>query len=220
MAGKRVGRWALLVLVVAPAALVAGAGLIVGAVADIVGGRSDQGSPPTADDAGWAGAGVAAIVVLAVWWWATRKPPVLPVVAVSALAVVICTVPLWKRYNTVDVTASGFRRAEYTFSWTFRVWNGAGHRVRVCVGDTGRCAEGRRALVLEPGQRGSVEDTGGVGRYTLTIVEPGRWARRDARVTIEEPDPDDEPYQPGVPAQPYVPPPPVPPPYVPMVPYR
>ncbi|MFG1925448.1 hypothetical protein [Cryptosporangium sp. NPDC048952] len=208
-----------------PATLVAILALVVGGMADTLGDQSDQGSPLTTSDIGVSGAGAVAVLVLATWWLTRKQRPykddrsLMPVALATVVALAICTVPLWKRYNMIDVTASGFHRAAYTFSGAFRVWNGTDQRLRVCVGATGTCVEGRPVLLLDPGQRGSVENTYRVGRHSLTIVEPGPWARRDTRVTIEEVESDDDPYTPGAPTQPYVPPPYLPP-QAPMVPYR
>ncbi|SHN74113.1 hypothetical protein SAMN05443668_10718 [Cryptosporangium aurantiacum] len=205
--------------------LVAFLATAIGGMMAVLGGRSDQRSPLTPDYVGVSGAGVVALLVLAVWWTRRErpfraKPPLLPVAAVTVVALVLCTVPLWRRYNTIDVTILGFHRPDYTFVGGFSVWNGSGERLRVCAGETGTCLEGRPVLTLEPGRRGSVKDTYRAGRHALTIVEPGAWARRDTRVRIEESDSgDDDSYTPSVPTQPYVPPPYVPPP-VPMVPYR
>lgn len=210
---------------VVPAVLVAFMATVIGVMMAVLGGRSDQRSPLTPDYVGVSGAGGVAVLILATWWLTRRewrfgeKPPVLPVTAVTTLALVLCTVPLWKRFNTIDVTTWGFHRADYTFTGAFRVWNGTAARLRVCAGSTGTCVEGRPVLTLEPGQRGSVKNTYRVGRHALTIVEPGPWARRDTRVRIEESDSGDDSYSPSIPTQPYVPPPYVPPP-VPMVPYR
>ncbi|MFI5959162.1 hypothetical protein [Cryptosporangium sp. NPDC051539] len=139
------------------------------------------------------------------------------IIVTAFIGLALCTVPLYCRDTTIDVTRTGFHRAHYRFdSRDFRIYNGTGGPITVCVGTNGRCAADADALRapgrrIGPGEVARIDwPTGRTGDLTLTIVRPpASMSRPGTRLTIDEPpksDNDPPDYQPP----PFQPPPPIP----------
>ncbi|GAB3958373.1 hypothetical protein GCM10027614_75760 [Micromonospora vulcania] len=115
--------------------------------------RSDQGSPVPSDERWLAVSGIVIAAAFAVGLVVVfirddedDKGSALLVVLVLALVAGACSVPLWRRGGTIDVTAAGFHRPRYSFDGDdFRLYNGSGGPVRVCLGVDGVCQSDPKA---------------------------------------------------------------------------
>lgn len=178
----------------------------------------DQGSPAPAGPIRLAVAGIVAAALVAIGRAVLGRGLGAPFVALLVLVVVLCSVPIWRRDDTIDVTDVGFRRAGYDFdSRDFRVYNGTGAPIRVCLGAGGRCAPDAKGagrlrapgLTVGPGDAARVGwPAGTTGRFTLTVADPpSAMTRPGTRLRIRTPPRSEPGYDP-----PYQPPPPPPPP--------
>jgi hypothetical protein len=142
-------------------------------------------------------------------------------VGILVLVGAACSVPLWRRDSTIDVTDAGFHRARYGSNWMdLQIYNATDAPVVICVGADGVCTTEplfparlrAPGLAIAPRDRVSLDWPGITGRITLTINGPlPAGARRNTAFTKSQPSDShhDAPDPHWPPAPP--PPPPIPP---------
>lgn len=182
----------------------------------------DQSSPTPTVQVWIATAGVGATVVLLIAWTVVTWPEGLVAgILVAALALVLCSAPLWRRDNTIDVESSGFHRGRYGFEVRdFGLYNATDQPIRVCLGKAGVCGAGpggapqlrAPGLTIGPGETAAIRwPSRAIGKFTLTVADPPAvGSRRDAVLTLDKHA--DPPSNTGYQPPPYQPPPYQPPP--------
>jgi hypothetical protein len=143
----------------------------------------DQGSPTPSGQLWIAAAGIVAGISLAASLaTAARGYFNDRVVAVLIVAILACTVPLWRRASTIDVIDTGFRHAKYIFETRdFRIYNATSAPIRICLGTGGVCAAeaGDAHRLGAPGLIIATNDAawvgwprGASGKFSLTVADP------------------------------------------------
>jgi hypothetical protein len=187
----------------------------------------DQGAPVPPGELWISVAGIAATIAATAAWAVLIGYSNETAVSVALVGLALCTMPLWRRDSTLELTSDGFRQATYTYTTRdVRVYNGTDATVAICLGTAGVCwadagdAHRLRApgLTIAPGSFAWIGwPSGATGTYPLTVATPPSTMNRPSTqlhvlaVPKSDPGTNPDPFPPDFPQ----PPPNYPPPFQP-----
>ena len=142
----------------------------------------DQDAPVPPNELWISVAGVAATIAATIVWAVLVGYFNDTAISVILVALALCTMPLWRRDSTIDLTSDGFRQTTYTYTTRdVRVYNSTDATVAICLGTAGVCwadaGDAHRlrppGLTIAPGSFGWIGwPTGATGNYPLTVAAP------------------------------------------------